>query len=108
MARSLASGGLLLGRAPRPESLNRQWIRTMPFQGRVRAIAFQGGDGRMVFFRRRAARRLETTAPWPPAVYSWFALRELKSYIGNGSVPCPSKGVFVPSPFKAVTDEWRF
>ena len=41
MARSLASGGLLLGRAPRAETLYRQWVRTMPFQGRVRAIAFQ-------------------------------------------------------------------
>ena len=79
MARSLAYGGLLLGRAPRAEILNRQWVRTMPFQGRVRAIAFQGGVGRMVFFRVRAARRLETAAPWPPAVYSWGAVRELKS-----------------------------
>jgi len=28
--RSLASGGLLLGRAPRAEILNRRWIRTVP------------------------------------------------------------------------------
>gem|GEM_PF-4594069 len=40
-ARSLASGGLLLGRVPRAETLYRQWVRTMPFKGRVRATAFQ-------------------------------------------------------------------